>query len=106
MLDLTELNKLEDYLRENGYNYERIEDEENLFGDQKIIYKSERHQLVVLDDECKYEWDAVCNTHSYGSDEGLLEIMGIVVNPEYDCVEGWMTADQIIARLEAMKCDS
>lgn len=47
------------------------------------------------------DWDAVCNDMSYGHEQGLLEVMGsISVNP--DDVEGWLTADDILARLQAL----
>ena len=45
------------------------------------------------------EWDAVCHSGSYGHEQGLLEIMGTIVRPvKYD-VEGWLTADEILQRL-------
>lgn len=45
-------------------------------------------------------WDAVCHDFSYGHEDGLLEIMGKIVQNEYDDVEGWLTADEILERLE------
>lgn len=45
-------------------------------------------------------WDAVCHGFSYGSDEGLLEIMGDIVSEECeDEVEGYLTAEEILNRL-------
>lgn len=44
-------------------------------------------------------WDAVCHDWSYGGKEGLLEIMGVIVENDADEVEGWLTADDILARL-------
>lgn len=58
------------------------------------------YQVVVDNPKTKeYLWDAVCHNFSYGHDEGLLEIMGTVVDNEYDAVEGWLTAEDILARL-------
>ena len=89
---LYELNKLEKYLEEHNYNYERI-DEENDYMSQ--------HQLIVYDDENTRLWDAICHRGSYGYEEGLLEIMGTIVAPNAgDDVEGWLRANEIIIRLE------
>lgn len=44
-------------------------------------------------------WDAICHDGSYGHNEGLLEIMGSIVQNEYDSVEGYLTADEILKRL-------
>ena len=92
MRDLRELNKLERYLRANGYNYERI-DKEGTF---------DRHQIIVYDRRTgeEYLWDAICHFGSYGGDEGLLEIMGTINENDYDDVEGWLTAKDIIKKLE------
>ena len=46
------------------------------------------------------DWDAVCHDGSYGHEEGLLEVMGTTCQNEYDDVEGWLTADEILKRLE------
>ena len=45
------------------------------------------------------EWDAICHEGSYGHEDGLLEIMGSIVQSEYDSVEGCLTAEEILARL-------
>lgn len=43
--------------------------------------------------------DAVCHNGSYGRQEGLLEIMGLVNEEEVgDSVEGWLTAEQVFER--------
>ena len=44
-------------------------------------------------------WDAICHDGSYGNNEGLLEIMGSIVQIKDDTVEGWLTADEILKRL-------
>ena len=44
------------------------------------------------------DWDAVCNDMSYGHELGLLEVMGSI-SADPDDVEGWLTADDILARL-------
>ncbi len=44
-------------------------------------------------------WDAVCFTGSYGAQRGLLEVMGSIVTGNDD-VEGYLTADEILRRLD------
>ena len=44
-------------------------------------------------------WDAVCSTGSYGAQRGLLEAMGRVITGNDD-VEGYLTADEILHRLD------
>ena len=45
------------------------------------------------------EWDAVCFTGTYGAQRGLLEIMGSIATGN-DHVEGCLTADEILRRLD------
>lgn len=45
------------------------------------------------------EWDAICHSGSYGHEQGLLEVMGTVARADDDDVEGWLTADEILQRL-------
>ncbi len=91
---MEELNKLEKYLKEHGIKYDRNDREKT----EKAL---DFHQIVVYDDE-KPIWDAVCHTGSYGYEQGLLEVMGSIVSPKIeDHVEGWLTADDIIRRLKA-----
>lgn len=89
---MTELDKLEKYLKENKYNYERIER-------TGII---DRHQIIVYENGERV-WDAVCHEGSFGYEKGLLEIMGTIVQDKEDDVEGYLTAKEIIERLEIMK---
>lgn len=42
--------------------------------------------------------DAVCHQYSYGSKNGLLEIMGLTHNE--DSVEGFLTAQQVFDRIQ------
>ena len=45
--------------------------------------------------------DVICHEFSYGGDKGLLEIMGLVEESCVDDVEGWLTADEVFARIYA-----
>lgn len=44
-------------------------------------------------------WDVVCFTGSYGAQRGLLEVRGRVITG-HDDVEGYLTADEILNRLD------
>ena len=94
---MSELDKLEKYLREHGYEYSR-EDFEDFDG---IISYDSKHQIIVYKDGGR-SWDAVCQPGSYGYEEGLLEIMGDIVwyDIDGDSVRGWLTAGDVIARIE------
>ena len=49
-------------------------------------------------------WDAICHMGSYGHNNGLLEIMGGAVNRNpHDSVEGFLTADEILERVDEIK---
>ena len=101
--DLTELNKLEEYLKEHNIPYER-KDSDDLYGNRGRIpdaFIPDRHQIVVPNRE-KYLWDAICHYGSYGCGQGLLEIMGSLVDQEkeHDTVVGWLTADDVISLIE------
>lgn len=87
---MTELDKLEKYLKEKGYKYEKKQE-------QKAYYNL--NQIIVYDKEGQRQWDAICHRGSYGYEQGLLEIYGTIVQGQ-DSVEGWLTADDIIKRLE------
>lgn len=101
--NLAEMNKLEAYLKEHGICYERKDREARCLPDGTVLC-CDWHRIVVhgMDDYC---WDAICHHGSYGAEEGLLEIMGDIVDDEAvgDRVEGWLTAADVIKRIEAMK---
>ena len=91
---MSELDKLEKYLKEHGYKYIR-EDFDN------IQSYDTKHQIIVYKDG-ERSWDAICHPGSYGYEEGLLEIYGDIVwhDIDGDSVRGWLTADNVIARIE------
>lgn len=104
MRDLTELNRLEEYLKTNRIPYERV-DQDDEFLDPEHVYckgKSECHQLIVYNERGKRLWDAICHRGSYGAEAGLLEVMGDIVDEKTigDTVEGWLTAEDIIRRID------
>ena len=89
---MSELDKLEQYLKDKGIRYKRIEQNTDTWG---------RHQINVYDSEGNILWDAICHRGSYGFEEGLLEIYGkIVTEEDGDSVVGWLTADDVIKRIQ------
>lgn len=54
--------------------------------------------ITINDENGNYLWDAICHRGSYGHEEGLIEVMGIVSDYEDD-VEGYLTAEEILSRL-------
>lgn len=111
---MTELDKLERYLREHGYKYERYdhlptkEERERAYASmpadvaEKYLPYLERHQIVVYNDKDRRAWDVICHKGSYGYESGLLEAMGspIVRKSDGDGVAGFLTAEDVIRRLE------
>lgn len=84
---MTEMEILEDYLKKQGIQYERI-------------IGGSRNQIIVHRDG-KRDWDAICHPGSYGYEQGLLEVMGdrVVRESDLDRVCGFLTAQQVIDRL-------
>lgn len=101
--NLTEMNKLEMYLDSKKIRYERT-DTEKRYNMGDFEYDYDIHQIIVgRKSENEWDWDAICQRGSYGCEEGYLEIMGTLVNPKTDgdSVVGWLTAEDVIARIEA-----
>lgn len=48
---------------------------------------------------CCNGWDIICYSGSYGHERGLLELMGTIARIDDDDAEGWLTADEILQRL-------
>ena len=104
---MTELDKLEQYLKNNDIEYVRIDDanersievakEVGMYTDAMF----ERQQIIVMKDG-KRQWDAVCHWGSYGYRGGLLEVMGpaVIKKADGDEVCGYLTAQDVIDRLE------
>lgn len=56
---------------------------------------------IVYSPNGKKVCDAICNRHSFGGADGLLEIMGLVDEKEIgDAVEGWLTAEEVFNRIK------
>lgn len=89
---MTELDKLEEYLKKNNIPYTRVD---------KSNYGM-RHQIMVPEAYPNAEWDAICHLGSFGYAQGLLEIMGALVDEtkDGDTVVGYLTAEDVIKRIE------
>ena len=92
--DLSEMDKLEAYLKENNIPHERIDEYEG----SKYAPQIDRHQICVPSTELPWEWDVICHFGSYGYKEGLLEGMGNIFGGGDP--EGWLTADDVIERIK------
>ena len=85
---MSELDKLEAYLKEHGYVYQRTDDS------NRVVPQS---QIVAYDKKERWMWGAVCHYGSYGF---LLEVMGKPVVSDGDSVVRYLTAQDVIDRLE------
>lgn len=100
-LSLAEFDKLQSYLLTHGYSVDITHRCRQMFG--VVTIQSEHHQLLVHDTKnfSLRLWDAVISDYSYGHEDGLLEAMGgALLGGRPGDVEGWLTADDIIRRLE------
>ena len=85
---ITEMTTLIDMMNSANIPYELTTDCcGNEFG--QLWYPS-RHNNIC---------DVICHEFSYGGSEGLLEIMGLVDDDCDDDVEGWLTAENVFARI-------
>ena len=57
-------------------------------GRPQVWYPDDKHPVC----------DAICHWGSYGHQTGLIEIMGLTHND--DSVEGYLTADEVFARIK------
>ena len=97
---MSELEKLALWLAGNGYDFE-VSRVPFLDVDGKRRY-GPYDQIAVFEGHGKNRrmvWDVICHAYSYGGGAGLLEAAGEIVRST-DGVEGWLTAEEIIRRLE------
>lgn len=88
---MSELQKLANYLNEHGIEYEWY----------SVMGGAPDQIAVPSKKNC--QWDAICHCYSYGGTRGLLEIMGDILtneDREYDSVVGYLTAEDVITRIE------
>ena len=86
-----EINKLANLLDEAKIPY----DMDELFGGWQISYPNNKDRIS----------DVICHAFSYGHEEGLLEMMGLVDEDEVgDSVEGFLTAEEVFERWQNHYC--
>jgi len=96
---MSELDILTQYLKKRNIPFERYDCDKEIKLDDEYTFYIDRHQICVPNQ--KYSlWDAICQKGSYGYEDGLLEIYGDIVENENDNVEGCLTAQDVIERIE------
>ena len=101
---MSELDILTQYLKDHNIPFERYDcDKDCELGkdcelDDKCMFRIARHQICVPNLQYIL-WDVICQEGSYGYRDGLLEAFGDIVEVD-DAVEGYLTAQDIIERIE------
>lgn len=99
---MSELDKLEKYLLDHRITYERIEEGAVFDRERRLVIRFGRHQICVPEAGEGCRWDVICQPYSYGYEQGKLELYGeLVTEDDGDSVVGWLTAEDVIKRLEA-----
>ena len=84
---MTEMQKLDAALTEKGIVH--TYDHEYMGGEQ-----------IVVTENGKYRWDAICIPASYGYQDGLLEVMGKPLMGSDKNVLGYLTAEDVLKMLK------
>jgi hypothetical protein len=80
---LKEISKLATGLAERGIPY-------------KFRKLWDGYQIIVNG----WEWDAICHSGSTGGEDGLMEVAGCMVRDNPDDVDGYLTAEEILKRVD------
>ncbi|MCD8286098.1 MAG: hypothetical protein LUD50_02595 [Clostridia bacterium] len=101
-----EMDKLAQYLEAHNIRYKRKRRFDKLTDEEFFANGIDGGEIIIVYDSCgKRQWDAIWGYGSYGYIDGLLEIMGSIVKADdANAVEGWLTSEDIIDRLEDMRC--
>lgn len=91
-IDLTEMDKLRQLLLDNGIPFEERVVHNQWFHNYQICYPSAKDR--------ERKSDVVIGVGTYGSEEGLLEQMGLLPNEDAldDDVQGWLDAETVFRR--------
>lgn len=92
-IELDEFHKLVFMLNEAGIPYERDDDPDDSTMDMKRIHYPQNNKFVC---------SAIFGHGSYGYEDGLLEIMGLLTDEELkiDNVLGHLTAEDVFQRIK------
>lgn len=102
---MTEMQKLDKYLTEHNIKHTYKRRWPNMEQSSPEYREGKHHdggyQIMANGDNGEYLWDAICGYGSFGFETGTIEIMGCIV-PECvnDSVEGHLTANEVIERIE------
>ena len=96
---MSELDILTQYLKDHNIPFERYDcSKEDFEINDECTFYIDRHQICVPNQQYIL-WDVICQEGSYGYRDGLLEACGDIVEVD-DVVEGYLTAQDIIERIE------
>lgn len=96
---MSELDILTQYLKDHNIPFERYDcSKEDFEINDEYTFYIDRHQICVPNQQYIL-WDVICQEGSYGYRDGLLEAFGDIVEVD-DTVEGYLTAQDIIERIE------
>lgn len=96
---MSELDILTQYLKDHNIPFERYDcSKEDFEVNDECTFYMDRHQICVPNRQYTL-WDVICQEGSYGYRDGLLEACGDIVEVD-DVVEGYLTAQDIIERIE------
>ena len=97
---MSELDILTQYLKDHNIPFERYDcsKADIKLTDGEYTLCIDRHQICVPNRRYIL-WDVICQEGSYGYRDGLLEAFGDIVEVD-DVVEGYLTAQDIIERIE------
>ena len=94
---MTEIEKLAAMLTELNVNYTLLRRFPEMDKDFPAVDWG--WQLDVNDKHFGGNWDVICGNGSYGFSEGLLELMGDILDT--NGVKGWLTAEQVMELAKA-----
>lgn len=97
-----EITKLHEMLLEAGIPHEFKNAFDGLFDDPELNAKCGK-QLCYPESNLETRvLSAITHMGSYGKEHGLIEIMGLLTDEEmeYGSVVGWLTADDVFARIK------
>lgn len=97
---MSELDILTQYLKDHNIPFERYDCDkrDDIKLDGEYTFHMDGHQICVPNQQYIL-WDVICQEGSYGYRDGLLEAFGDIVEVD-DVVEGYLTAQDIIERIE------
>ena len=89
---MSEIEKLDSMLTELHVNHDMRRRFPSM--DRNFSDKDWGWQITVNNKNFGGNWDAICGYGSYGFKDGLLEVMGEILDT--NGVEGWLTADRVM----------